>query len=288
MRKSTDLLKFEIEMVLRTKPHNHLFFVGSPPPSEQIPGFRCFNESGLLEALQHLYGDIGKALRKKPLKISPSAYKDKKNGYFSYSPPTGWELREYNDIRTKVEFENPDSRDVSLMFIVREAADMDFNAMVYDDVIKIGQLRSMGVSCRMTQETLGGYPCVKFLTHSEKFGNSVIWKYLANGLKFVIQYHAQVRDSFDRYYHMAATTLETIKILNTGIDTGTKPKEQSIANYVRVARLMAEHVGIAEAEDVLAKGKAQFPDSQLINQTLEELRAILRNRARETKAALPP
>jgi len=67
-------------------------------------------------------------------------------------------------------------------------------------------------------------------------------------------------------------SLGTIQILEVRKGTQKKAREQHIANRVRLAELYADFMNRDEARQILLDAMNRFPDSKLIQDTMEDLR----------------
>lgn len=201
-------------------------------------------------------------------------YKDSKNGYFMFLPPKAWASQEYADPRTKVGFNHPTARGVFIRFIVREAPNETFDAMIRQDKQMARKMRSRGISCKVEQNDINGLKCSEvYAQFPNDAGTTMLRKFLSCGLHFNIQYSAPSKALYKKHFDETMKSLETITILKISGGDLSKAKEQQIANRVRLAKLTAEWVSVDEALGILKEAQKEFPESMMIQDALKELEA---------------
>lgn len=274
IRNATRPVQFEIELALKTLTHDRLFFVGAEPDQENIPPSRCFTEIELIEGLRpELYG--GKENEPVHGTSGIKVYEDKRNGYFMFAPPIGWQAYEYKDPRTKVRFSHPTAPGVFIRFIVREAPGESYYSMMLADMQMVHQVEAMGFSCKVKENEFLGMECSEVFIQSPKDSEiTMLRKFLAGGLHFNISYGSPTKALFDRYWDEVMRSLDTIAIMKEFRSAPEKVQKQHIANRVRLAELAADHWNVDEAKRILADAAEKFPDNDLIRNAIEELHNI--------------
>lgn len=272
IRSATESVQFEINLALERLVPDQVFFVGTKPDQERIPPSRCFTETGLIESLRaKLNKEVERQLVRD--KTGINVYRDKRNGYFMFVPPAGWRVYEYPDPRTKVAFSHPVEHEIFLRFIVREAPGENYHAMIQADKERARQVEAMGVLCKIEESEFLGMKCSEIMAEYPKgSGISKLRTFLTSGLLFNIQYSAPTRAMFDEYADQVMRSLGTIQILEVNKGTQKKAIEQHIANRVRLAELYADFINRNEARQILLDEMNRFPDNQLIQDTMEDLR----------------
>jgi nucleoid-associated protein YgaU len=202
-------------------------------------------------------------------------FKDTKNGYFMFLPPTGWTRQEYDDPRTKVQFNHASDAGVLIRFIVREAAGETYDAMIREDRETASQMKNKGISCEVMEREVHGLKCSEVAAQfPEDGGTLMLRKFLSGGLHFNIQYGAPTKAQFEKHRDAAMRSLDTITVLKIGNDDPKKAREQQIAGRIRLAKLTAEWVSVQEARQVLEEARKEFPDSESIRDALRELEPL--------------
>jgi hypothetical protein len=205
-------------------------------------------------------------------KERPSLFKDTKNSYFMFVPPTGWRAQEYADARTKVSFNNPDDSRVFLRLIVRDAPNETYESMKSGDEATARTMRGRGIPCKLTEGEFMGAKCVEI---SAEFpggeGFTKLRKFMIAGLHFNIQFSAPTKELFDKHLDVAFGSLDTLVVRKAQAADPEKVRAQQIAHYIRYAKLTADVVNVQEAIGILKEAAEKFPESKDVRNALAEL-----------------
>jgi hypothetical protein len=267
VRTMSEAITFEVELALRTVERNRLFFVVESGSSLALPADRCFNVGALVEALDER---LSRPVKRAPATMGKAFY-DRQNGYFTFRPPVGWRLFRVKDPRTKVRFVHPTAPQVELMIVVRESVAETYASMLQSDRAAAHQFNALGAAGTIVETALLGLPATEAsFVLPEGEGFQVIRKFMADSLQFTISYSAPTRRLFDRYAGEVQQSLNSIEVLG-GKGSLAKVREQCLANRVRLAETLASWKP-DEAVKVLQDAAAEFPDSEEIYRTMEDLR----------------
>lgn len=191
-----------------------------------------------------------------------SIYKDKKNGYFSFIPPTSWKSEEYNDPRTKVGFNHPTEKGLFIRFIVREALGETFSDMKKSAEETAQQWTANGVPCNVEQSELLGVPAITISANiPDGAGPTQLIKFFIAGLSFNIQYAAPNKDKFNKYLTEVTQSLNSIVVNKSFKLDSEKTKRHQTANIIRLAELANELGDKISACSLLKDGLKDFPYS---------------------------
>jgi hypothetical protein len=258
VRKATLPVEYEIDESVKTVQREQLFFVGDEPEHPAVPRDRCFAEGPLVEALHALlWGSAPSPAVAAVQRADPSVgarWSDRRNGYFAWTPPAKWTVREFDDARTKVQFIHPTAPAIFVRLIVKEAA----GAGHAPPTDALRRARRMGVQCRVTESILLGVLCSEVRMTLPNHEESAMWLFAKGGLHFNVQFSAPSLAAFKAHYDTVHRALETIVVVKEpGHDAG-KVQSQRLAQRLRYARLAAEEISVDEAQRALAEARSEF------------------------------
>lgn len=185
-------------------------------------------------------------------------YRDEKNGYFTFCPPKGWRVQEYNDPRTKVSFNHPDDARIFVRFIVREAPGETFAGMIKADEEMAQEFNAKGIPCNVEQTERLGVPSTKIYAEISGMGYTQLIKFIIFGLHFNIQFASPDKEEFDKYLNEITQSIDSIVVLVSLKPDSEKARRQQIANIVRLAELANEFGDNKNACLILKDGLREF------------------------------
>ena len=200
-------------------------------------------------------------------------YRDK-NGFFEFTPPAGWVMKEFDDPRTKVSFSVPapvaGQSKASLTFLAHPiTGDIDVKAEAED---RVARLRQMGSPDAQT--TTVQFAGVTAQRVDGRMGrqNMVLRAFMFTNLgrSYVVQFAATVQD-FDTYWPAAESALRTFVCLppTKGQVTSDADKDRIEQEKIRVwiAALKDPDLGFDAFKSLLAAGPAAIPQLEVVAQT---------------------
>jgi hypothetical protein len=254
VRKATLPVEYEIDVATSTVRREQLFFVGDVPEHPAIPRDRCFAEGPLLEALRTSLGGRAPAPARRAGPVAGARWSDRRNGYFSWTPPARWTVSEFDDPRTKVQFTHPAAPDTFVRLIVREAP----GAGHAPPAEALRRARAMGAQCRLSEGQLLGVPCSEVRMTLPSHEESALWLFAKEGLHFNVQFSAPSPAAFKAHYDPVRRALETIVVGRESGHGAGQVQAQRLAQQLRYARLAAETISVEEAQRALAAARLEF------------------------------
>lgn len=215
------------------------------------------------------------------------AYTDTQNGYFMFLPPVGWKTENYSDPRTKVGFNHPNAAGVFIRFIVRQAPGETVEKMIEDDKRMAGQMKDKGLACEVKEMVWDGIKCSEIRAQiPNDAGTTMLRKFLTCGLHFNIQYSAPKKALYDQYLDEVTCSLDTITVLKGTGEDAAKAKDQQIAGRIRLAKLTTELGFEEEAVQILKEAQIAFPESDVIQNALNNFRQKSQDKPRTEKESV--
>jgi hypothetical protein len=197
-------------------------------------------------------------------------FRDEKNAYFTFAPPTGWIIEKYDDPRTKVAFRHPNNKSIFIRLIVREEPGYTFSEMKKDAETTARQWTEKGIPRKVDVSEFLGVPATRTSADIPGTGSTLLWKFLIAGLHFNIQFAAPNEKELAKNLDEVTHSINSIVVSRPSKIDLEKVRKQQAASIIRLADLAVELGDKDTAVAILKDGLKEFPDSAEIKSKLAE------------------